>query len=172
MGNNFIRKRWLNYEGRTVSGFRVYGVADSVTANRDGSPNWDCGCLTCHTRQVKTHTDVSGGVLYCLNAACSKSRVQHQADQSLREVRRAEREQRDRAEREQAERQVNAAKEAAREQAQRDYLESFRADHHRYAMQQIRQGTPVEHIMSLTRFASQGDEVRRRIMEAVARAGG
>ena len=148
----------------------MHGIADSVSANRDGSPNWDCGCLTCHRRQVFTHSQVSGAVLYCSNGACSASRVQHQADQSFGDLRRAEREQREQAKREAANRQRAANEKTAREQARRKHLESFQADHHRYAMQCIRQGTPLEEIMSLERFAAQGDETRARIMAAVARA--
>lgn len=171
MTQNFIRNRWLNHEGRTVSGFHVYGIADSVTASRDGSPNWDCGCLTCHRRQVFTHSQVSGGVLYCSNGACSASRVQHQAESSIRDLRRTEREQREQAKREAVERQRIANEQAARIQAQQAALEPFKADWHRYSLYCIKQGQ-TEGVLTLERFAAQGDQVRERIMDIVARNGG
>lgn len=163
MGNNFIRNRWLNYEGWTVSGFRVYGIAASVTSSRDGAPSWDCGCLACHTRQVRTHAELSGGVLYCSNAACPASRVERQAETSLRDLRRAERQEREQAERAEVARQASAAKDAANDAAIREEKKRYI----KFAQAQLNVNVALEDLVSFETWCACSEAWRLDVLRRI-----
>lgn len=118
----WIRNKWLNYEDRVVSGFRVYGVSSSVLANRDGSPNYDVSCGKCRTVQVKSHSELSNGangaMLFCCIPSCPAAKVTNPESDSLADLRRQEREQHKQAEREQAARRAEATQKAEKERAE------------------------------------------------------
>src|SRR4051812_36228538 len=128
--NTFIRHRWANLEGRRVGHFNVSSIA---LASRDGSPNWTCEC-ECGTFQLFSHSQLTQALesgrpeqtLFCKNGRCTFAKVEHMADQTLRDMRKQERLQREAQEREQAEKQrlaaIDAHHEAENTAAKRRYL--------------------------------------------------
>jgi hypothetical protein len=119
----FIRNRWLNYEGRTISGFYVYSISSQVTANRDGSPNYDVRCLKCNRYEIKNQRELThganGAMIFCSNKTCVASKVQHPESESLADLKRQEREQEARTQREQAAGQVLRKQEVAKQRSER-----------------------------------------------------
>jgi hypothetical protein len=169
---NFIRGRWLNYEGRTIGGFYVHGISPEVTPRRDG-PRYSVRCNKCNHCDIRTQTELSraanGAFMPCSNQLCDASRVRHPGGESIVDLRRAERQEQARKELEAETERQKAAQRAAKELADRRHLESFRDDHRRYTLQQINQGVPAEQIMSLSKFAHLRDDVREKINQAVRR---
>jgi hypothetical protein len=170
---NFIRGRYLNYEGQTIAGFYVHGISSEVTPSRDGSPRYSVRCQRCLHYDIRTQTELSraanGAFTPCSNATCSASTVQHAESESIADLRRAERQEQVRKTLEAETERQKAAQRAAKEAAERRHLESFRDDHRRFVLQQINQGVPAEQIMSLEKFANLRYDVRERINQAVTR---
>ena len=170
---SFIRNRWLNYDGQTISGFYVYGISSQVTACPDGSPRYDVRCNRCLHYDIRTQLELSraanGARMLCTNQTCPASRVEYPGGESLADIRLAERQEQAWREREQAAKQAQADRKVATDAAGRKYLEAFREDHRRYTLQQIKQGVPAEQIMSLHKFAHLRGDVRDKINQAVRR---
>jgi hypothetical protein len=174
--NQFIRHRYANLEGRHIGHFNVSSIA---LANRDGSPNWTCEC-ECGTLQLLSHNQLTQALessrpeqtLFCKNGRCTFARVEHTADQSLRDMRKQEREQREQAEREAAEARDRVAKHIAKERAEQAALVPFRADWQRYKLHLIKQGTAIESIPNFSRWMQVGDSTRLRLMQLVTQNGG
>jgi hypothetical protein len=167
----FIRNRFLNYEGRTLYGFWVYGISSQVTASPDGSPRYDVRCNRCLHYDIRTQTELSraanGARMLCTNQTCAASRTDHPESESLADLRRAERQEHARKTLEAETERQKAAQRAAKEAAERRHLESFRDDHRRFVLQQLNQGTPTAQIMSLAKFANLRYDIREKIMQAV-----
>jgi len=121
--NTFIRNKWRSYVGETVSGFYVFDISSQVTANKDGSPRYDCRCTKCNYYQIKSQSELTNGangaMLFCSNQVCPASRVQHPETESLADLRRQEREQEARTQREQAARQMVRKQQVAKQRSER-----------------------------------------------------
>jgi hypothetical protein len=166
----FIRNKWRNYEGQTVSGFFVYSISSQVMANKDGSPNYDVRCLKCNRYGIKSQRELTNGangaMIFCSNHTCVASRVQHPESESLADVKRQEREQEARTQREQAARQVLRKEEVAKERSER-------ADKSRWlvlANSQLKSGIEIDSAdwVSFERWRRWSPEFQAELLRRVA----
>jgi hypothetical protein len=162
----FIRSRWADISSqRTINGT----IVDSFVRTDATGPMWSLKCC-CGRYFLSPHSKIAPALHSSAPVYCGQCRIASENSETLSQIRAKEKAAERQAEQEAEAKREMAAQRAAKELADRKYLESFRADHHRYAMQQIKQSVPVEQIMSLGKFANLRDDIRERIMQAVATA--
>ena len=160
-----------------LTGFRIgkFSVLEIAGRDRLKAPLWRCICQGCGSDQVFTHamltnrlqTISANETLFCQNGACPLSRSRTVRSETLADLRRAERREREHAERIAKEQRERSAKEAADRAAREKALAPLRKDWHQYVRNRINYGTQAKEIMNFERWLQIGDSARTRIMELV-----
>lgn len=166
---------YADLTGFTVGNFIVVQLAGR---DRSKAPVWCVRCKLCGREQVFAHSKLTnrletrsaGETLFCQNQACSLSRKEPVTTESLRDVRRAEVEQRKQSERIETERRDRASQEAADKAAREAALAPMRADWHRYVINRINAGIAANQILNFDRWQQIGDAARTRFMHLVTQA--
>lgn len=168
----FIRGRWVNLEGRRIGHFIVSSI---YLSSRSGAPTWKVICDGCGAEFVRPHAQLTAALesdkpdetLRCENAACKFAIQVHSAEESLRDVRRQERQQREKEQRDADVRQAAAAEQAANAAANAVAIRAERDRWNVYVNALINAGIPLRDILSYDRWMRQGmdwqDEALARI---------
>jgi hypothetical protein len=163
-----------------LTGFLVGNFKVECLAGRDRNrqPLWKTTCIfvRCGMEQTFTHRELSsalesgrpGEVLFCKNERCPNSRMKDVDETpSLFEMRRQEREKRQRAEQQAAADRASVEQEVAAAKAKEARLGPLRAEWNEYSNHQINAGVPLQEIAPLSRWAEISNSLRGRIMDAI-----
>jgi len=157
--------RFANLIGFALGNFVVQQISGR---DRYGAPVWIVICSACRRKQVFAHRTLASAlesrsaaqVLFCQNAACRLSRKEHSSPESLADLRRQER-----AEKEQLEEAARKEQElAAQEAAQQTALRTEKQKWLRFANSQILAGIAIADVMSFETWQRQSDHWREDIL--------
>lgn len=144
--------------------------------DRTKAPLWCVRCKRCGREQAFAHAKLTNRLearsatetLFCQNQACPLSRKEQSRTETLRDVRRAEIEERLQAERVEHENRELAVTHSADRTARELALAPLRADWHRYVVNRINVGIPANRILNFDRWQQIGDSARNRLLELVS----
>jgi crotonobetainyl-CoA:carnitine CoA-transferase CaiB-like acyl-CoA transferase len=171
MNNNFIRG-YADLTGFTVGNF----VVDSLAGNdRERRPLWQAICKRCRVAQTFEHRQLSVALesgkpeetLFCQSGRCPNSRKTSAEEVSLFELRRQEREERQRIAQQTAEAQTRVERETAAATARDAAVAPLKTEWSVYKNHQLNAGTSISEIAGLERWLALGPAMRERIMVAI-----
>lgn len=161
---------YADLTGHTIGGFTIFQLA---RRDRAKAPVWRAICQQCKQENIFTHakltnaaeTNAAAEVLFCQNAACSRSRIPPVHQDTLSDIRRAEREAQREAERQRRQEEERAAQEAARQNA----IRAEKVRWIRFANSQMQVGImPTdEQFMSFERWNLQSEHWRQEVLKRI-----
>jgi len=161
---------YADLSGYSIGGFKIFELAGR---DRAKAPIWRAMCQQCRQENIFAHAKLKSAaeskaaeqVLFCQNAACSRYRKPTVRDETLSDIRRAEREEQRQAELAAQRERDRAAQHAANEAALREEKKRYL----RFANAQIRAGVMPEdeNFLTFERWLKSSEHWRQEVLSRI-----